>query len=205
MFATFEMLSSELYSYYPVIQMSLINILRIYLNLGCQICMTGATVTSSIFLDEEHGVGYMVHHLTSVFITPGPKRDSRSLLSRRQGLESLLSVHAGRSSPENECVVQALERPSIYTGCREKRDPPRISSSTSSRTRFNSWSYPLRIPVTRTRRVQKVQPPLVCIWSIPSLPPVNLTLILSFTYLERSRIASRFGLSMVGCDPCGPP
>jgi hypothetical protein len=33
---------------------------------------------------------------------------------------------------------------------------------------------------------------------------VNFTLILSFTYLERSRIASRFGLSIVGCGPCGP-
>lgn len=38
----------------------------------------------------------------------------------------------------------------------------------------------------------------------PSRPPVNFTLILSFTYLERSRIASRFGLSIVGCGPCGP-
>ena len=38
----------------------------------------------------------------------------------------------------------------------------------------------------------------------PSLPPVNFTLILSFVYLERSRIASRFGLSIVGCGPCGP-
>lgn len=38
----------------------------------------------------------------------------------------------------------------------------------------------------------------------PSRPPVNFTLILSFTYFERSRIASRFGLSIVGCGPCGP-
>ena len=38
----------------------------------------------------------------------------------------------------------------------------------------------------------------------PSRPPVNFTLIFSFMYLERSRIASRFGLSIVGCGPCGP-
>jgi hypothetical protein len=38
----------------------------------------------------------------------------------------------------------------------------------------------------------------------PSRPPVNLTLIFSFMYLERSRIASRFGLSIVGCGPWGP-
>lgn len=38
----------------------------------------------------------------------------------------------------------------------------------------------------------------------PSRPPVNFTLIFSFKYLERSRIASRFGLSMVGCGPCEP-
>ena len=35
----------------------------------------------------------------------------------------------------------------------------------------------------------------------PSRPPVNFTLILSFKYLERSSIASRFGLSIVGCGP----
>ena len=38
----------------------------------------------------------------------------------------------------------------------------------------------------------------------PSRPPVNFTLIFSFIYLDRSRIASRFGLSIVGCGPCGP-
>jgi hypothetical protein len=39
----------------------------------------------------------------------------------------------------------------------------------------------------------------------PSRPPVNLTRMRALAYLARSRIASRLGLSSVGCGPCGPP
>lgn len=40
---------------------------------------------------------------------------------------------------------------------------------------------------------------------MPSRPPVNLTRMRALAYFARSRIASRFGLSSVGCGPCGPP
>ena len=39
----------------------------------------------------------------------------------------------------------------------------------------------------------------------PSRPPVNLTRMRASTYLARSRIASRLGLSSVGWGPWGPP
>ena len=82
------------------------------------------------------------------FIVLEPKTGSLFPLIHQQDSELWSSDLEGQPSLETVCVVLGLkqgQRRSSYWG---EQDSPCNSSVTSSSTRFKSWSYPFRIPVT---------------------------------------------------------